>query len=215
MGRPKEALRLPDGRTMIGAVIEALGALCRRVVIAGGPRTPAPDDPSVAHINDLRPGQGPLGGIEALLASGLDDEYLVCPCDVPLVTADLLARLTADTTTAAATVFHVEGETVVRPLPARIAADSLPVVRRLLDVGRRAVHDLMREVGAQQVAITSAEATPLAAADTPQDFDAIVRTLRRKPRGRGPGRGSEPPCRTSPPPIDPPTTRSSTGSPRS
>lgn len=161
MGRPKQELTLPDGRTMVDAVGAALRPLCDDVVVvgAGGP------------IADLRAGEGPLAGIEALLESDLDDAYLVCPCDVPLMTADLLGRLVAAPGPAA--VFRVAGEPGARPLPMRLPAAALESVQWLLDRGHRAVQSLLPLLGATEVVLTTREAAPLANVNTPQDWEAI------------------------------------------
>jgi molybdopterin-guanine dinucleotide biosynthesis protein A len=163
MGRPKHSLRLPGGTTMLEAVAAALGAVCAQVVVVGDVET------GLRRIADLRPGQGPLGGLEALLASGLDTQYLVCPCDVPLVTPVLLARLTAPSDKPA-TVYRVEGEPDFWPLPARIAAGALDVARSRLDRGERAVHDFMRALRLEVVAVSKEDAGLLANVNTPEDF---------------------------------------------
>lgn len=89
MGTPKHAIALPDGRAMIEHVADVLRQVCPRLVVLG-PDSPLPGVPA---IPDLRPGLGPLAGIEALLASGLDDTYLVVPCDMPRLTAEVLQAL--------------------------------------------------------------------------------------------------------------------------
>ncbi len=166
MGRPKHALRLADGTTMIEAVTRALAELCRQVVVAGAVET------SLKSIADLRPGAGPLGGIEALLASGLDTQYLVCPCDLPLVTATLLRRLT-EVSGAVATVFRVAGEPDFWPLPARLSATALDRVRQHLDGGRGAVHELMRTLDPEVVVVERQQAQVLANINTPSDYEAL------------------------------------------
>jgi len=166
MGRRKDSLPLPDGRTMLAAVAAALAETCRDVVVVGDAET------VMTRIEDLRPGQGPLGGIEALLASDLDSDYLVCPCDLPLVTAALLRRLTV-VTGAVATVFHVDGEPAFWPLPARISAEALFLVRGHLDGGRRAVHDLVRALDPAVIALPRDEARALANVNTPSDYEAL------------------------------------------
>ncbi len=166
MGRRKDALPLPDGRTMLAAVAAALAETCRDVVIVGDAET------LITRIEDLRPGQGPLGGIESLLASNLDTHYLVCPCDLPLLTTALLRRLTT-ATGAVATVFRVDGEPAFRPLPARFSAEALFLVRGHLDGGRRAVHDLVRALDPAVIALPRDEARALANVNTPSDYEAI------------------------------------------
>lgn len=177
MGRPKHALPW-EGSTMIEAVAAALRQSCRRVIVVGAAGAGSPT------IADLRAGQGPLGAIEALLASGIDSEYLVCPCDLPLVRGSLLARL-AWPATEMATVFRVEGEAGFRPLPARFSAEALGAVRAHLDRGERAVHDLLRAIRPQEIALSAAEAQQLADLNTPQEYRSARRLgVRAKSAGR-------------------------------
>ncbi len=163
MGRPKHALELPGGRTMIEAVVSALSHVCRNVVVLGDA------DLGLKRIDDLRAGHGPLGGIEALLASGLDEQYLVCPCDVPLITPVILRRL-AVVTEAPATVLRVDGEEDFWPLPARIAATALDAVRSALDRDDRVLHELMRGLGPQVIDVSRDDAANLANVNTPDDY---------------------------------------------
>ncbi|MCI0630301.1 MAG: molybdenum cofactor guanylyltransferase [Phycisphaerales bacterium] len=97
MGRPKQDIVLSDGQTMLGRVVGTLAGVCEHVVLVGVNAAESTNlaglDRPVRSVGDLRPGLGPLGGIEALLASGLDAEYLVCPCDVPMINARLLLKL--------------------------------------------------------------------------------------------------------------------------
>jgi molybdopterin-guanine dinucleotide biosynthesis protein A len=166
MGRSKHDLALPDGRTMIEAVVAALAAVCARVVVAGDA------DVGLPRVADLRADQGPLGGIEAVLASGLDSQYLVCPCDVPLITGALLRRLLA-APPARAAVFRVEGEQGIRPLPARLSADLSGKVTALLDENRRAVGDFVRSVEPVVVPLDRAEAALLVNVNTPAEYEAL------------------------------------------
>ncbi len=182
MGRPKASLPLAGGRTMIETVAETLGAVCRSVVIVGS-ADPASEGPSLRQIADLRPGQGPLAGIEALLASGLDTEFLVCPCDVPLVAAGLLARLTAPCGSLA-TVLRIGAENAFRPLPARLSAASLDRARAQLDRGERAVHAFIQSIDPHVVDIPREAADQLLTANTPEEYEALVKEGTRD-EGRG------------------------------
>lgn len=172
MGRPKHELKLPDGRTMLEAVAEALGEVCARVVVTGDIET------GLRRVADLRPDQGPLGGIEAILASGLDAQYLVCPCDMPLVTGPLLRRLTGPAESGA-TIFRIEGEDSVLPLPARISADLLETVEALLDEQQRAVRLFIGSVETDVITLAPAESRLLANVNTLQEYEAITRAWPR------------------------------------
>ena len=174
MGQPKQSVALDGERAMIEFVIDALAAVCRRVVIVGKAGSAHARGGEV--IDDLRPGLGPMGGIESLLASGIASQYLVCPCDVPFITSESLGLLLADTKQLA-TVFRREGAGEVDPLPARISAGALPVVSRLLDRGRRSVYELMRELGASEITMPRSREPELLNVNTPADFAAAQQRL--------------------------------------
>ena len=174
MGRTKALLPLPDGRPMAQAVAETLAQVCRDVVIVG-PAEPVATLARWRHLPDARPGLGPLGGIEALLASGLDTAFLVCPCDVPLVSAGLLRGLTA-TGGRPASVFSLPGEGPC-PLPIRIEAGCRPAVERLLAEGRRAVCELLAVLAVHTVEVPESRARELVNVNTPQDYAALRPTV--------------------------------------
>ena len=139
-----------------------------------GSADPASEAPSLRHLADLRPGQGPLAGFEALLASGLDTEYLLCPCDVPLVTAGLLERLTAPCGSLA-TVLRIGDEDAFRPLPARLSAASLDRARVQLDGGKRAVAAFIQSIDPHVVDMPREAADQLLNANTPAEYEALKR----------------------------------------
>lgn len=159
LGQPKQNVTLPDGRTMIEHVHDALSRLCDRVIVLGDCKAL----PALQRMRDLRSNQGPLGGIEALLASGIDAHYLVCPCDVPRITSDVLGSLLIRTDRPATTF---EGH----PLPARIDAAALPVVQQLLNDEHRAVRRLMDALDARRVAIPADDEKLLCNVNSPGDL---------------------------------------------
>ena len=176
IGSPKHALSLPDGSTMVEAVATALGAVCERLVILGAEDVM----PALPHVADLRPDCGPLGGIEALLASDIDTQYLVCPCDLPFVTSELFNTL-LQPSQAAATVLHLEGSEQIEPLPARISAEALDATKRLLDEGRRAVYQLMKTIDVEKISAHKAWSKLLTNVNTPQEYAALAQCTRTNP----------------------------------
>ncbi len=166
MGRRKDSLPLPGGPTMLAVVHSVMAEVCESVVVVGDAETDLP------RIEDLRPGQGPPGGIEALLATGDDTQYLVCPCDLPLITPSVLRRLTEPGPVA--TVFQVEGEADFWPMPVRVSVQALDALRSNLDEGRRAVHDLVRELCPEVIAVSREEAAALANVNTPDDYERLL-----------------------------------------
>lgn len=176
MGRDKAAIVLRDGRRMMDAVGEALRQACGEFVIVGGTFAASnenePSANSIARLPDLRAGLGPMGGIEALLASNLAKEYIVSPCDLPLLTADALRPLLQHRDTPA-TVMRFAGGPQFEPLPARLSMAALPVVRRLLDEGHRSVWRLMQALPAAVVDVDDQHALALRNVNTPEDLSTI------------------------------------------
>ncbi len=151
---------------MLECVADAMSAICSPVVLVGATESPPA---GWASVPDLRLDQGPLGGIEALLASGLDEHYLICPCDMPLVTTSMLAALTVSTE-AHGTVLRIEDEPRPRPLPIRLSAAALPPLRRQLDAGHRAVHELLDALDLEIVSAPRSSAHELQNVNTPEDL---------------------------------------------
>ena len=178
MGEPKHAMALPDGRTMMDAVGDAMRSVCRRVVVVG--QTNFVRTRGYVEIADLRPTAGPLGGIEALLASSVDSQYLICPCDMPLMTADLLTQLISDSS-ALAMAFAFADDPAPIPLPMRLCADALPMVRWLLDSDQQAVHQLLREISADLVRVPRSAAVELQNVNTPAEFSEVCRLFHCRP----------------------------------
>ena len=179
MGSPKHLQPLPDGRTMLEHVRAALAPICTRIVIVDA------HSPDIAAneqdvIRDLRPNVGPLGAIEALLASGRDSLFLICPCDVPLINGDLLRLLLQEPQTLAS-VFQIEGQREPESLPARIRAEALPVVRRLLNAQQRSVWKLMKELQPHVVSITEAQAGALHNVNTTKEYEEALRLMNAHP----------------------------------
>lgn len=169
MGAPKHDLKLPGGRTMIQTVFDRVEEICECIVILG------PDEilPDLPHVHDLRNDQGPLAGIEALLASDLDEHYLVVPCDVPLITVELLRRLTIESDSMV-TVYRIEGSDTLESLPLRISAMARNAATNHLNAGRRAVHRLLNDVTRHEVILSPAETSVLRNINTPEAFSGLT-----------------------------------------
>ncbi|MFM1832575.1 MAG: hypothetical protein RLZZ461_891 [Planctomycetota bacterium] len=174
MGVPKAELRLPDGRSMAERTRDMLREICHDIVFLGDPHGVAGHD----RIDDLRADEGPLAAIEALLASARAPQYLVVPCDLPLLPSALLLRL-REGDPDGLTCFDFAGEDGIRPLPCRIAAEQLRAVVRGLDAGQRSVHRLIETLGesATRVRLASRESELLLNVNTPEDFERACRRL--------------------------------------
>ncbi len=173
MGALKEGLRLPDGRPMLAHVLDALKSVCDRVAVVGACRGFAVPD-GIIHIPDLRPGEGPLAGLEALLSSGLDDAYLVAGCDQPFLTPDALAQLAAGRGDMPR-FFRSEDGTGHDPFPGYFPATLAVDVTAALDRGERSVRRFLRSFPVAWAALPVADAATLRGCNTPDDFAEAVR----------------------------------------
>ena len=175
MGRPKEGVILWDGRPMIEHVIESLAALCRRVVIVGachGLRVAPGLD--IIRLADRNPGQGPLAGIETLLASGLDSGYLIVACDQPLLTPHRLRPLLDDADPAVPRFFRAQDGTELDPFPGYFPAAWLPMVRDALARDQRSVRALVRRTRVAWVSMSEVLWADLRSVNTPADLADLI-----------------------------------------
>lgn len=142
MGRTKHDLSLEDGRMMVELVLEA----CREVtdqVVVSGPEVILPDLP---HVTDRVEGGGPLSGLDALLASGLGDRYLVVPCDMPGLLGEDLLRLVR--TEGDLVVFAHDAKEPPRSLPAVFHARLGPSITERLESDDRSLHGFISNLDA-------------------------------------------------------------------
>ena len=80
------------GRTILDYQIRELSQIADDILLVGSGRAkPAPA--GLRLIVDRHPDCGPLGGLDAALAEARDDAVIVMACDMPCVTAPLLAHL--------------------------------------------------------------------------------------------------------------------------
>lgn len=138
-----KALLMVDGQP--NAV--RLAGVLRRV--AAGPLLEVgPGRSGLPSVEEERPGEGPLvalaAGSRALAGLGWHGASLLLACDLPRLSAEVLAVLAA---------WPSEGSVVPllagapQPLCARWSPSDLEVARRLAAQGRRAMQDLLAETG--------------------------------------------------------------------
>ena len=114
-------------------------------------------------IDDLRPGAGPLAGLEAALSYGAREGYevvFVLACDLPLVGADLVldvlrVRQLKESLDTAAGAWAVaasrDGVPNFEPLCAAYSITCLPIAAALLDRGEGAAWRLFEAVDGTRV----------------------------------------------------------------
>jgi molybdenum cofactor guanylyltransferase len=173
-GRDKSQLRI-GGRTILDAQIAALGARVTRVFVVGaGGR--AGHVPPLIQVADRAADCGPLGGLDAALAAAGDESVLLLACDMPNVTAPLLAYLIDSLDDADAVVPRTERG--YHPLCAVYAQSCRVPVQRRLERGQLRMRDLLgdlrvRSVDVAEVARFGDANYLLANVNTQTDLDAL------------------------------------------
>ena len=153
MGRDKALLPLHSG-LLIEHIAANVAAAAGTVALIGEPDRYM--HLAVTCLPDLRPGMGPLAGIEAALESGRGELNLIVACDMPGLEADWLQRLVQEARdTDALCLVSRDASGMVHPLCAVYRSGCLPAVQRALDAGRLKLMDVVRELGASTFEISS------------------------------------------------------------
>jgi len=146
-GRDKGAL-LIGGRSIRDRQIAELATLTDDILVVGNGGAPAgllpPGSPPIRFIADRVAGCGPLGGLDAALATAREEPLIVVACDMPFVTKALLGHLAS----------VVGGEDVAvpfdergpHPLCAAYAPRCGAAVACRLEEGRLAVRGLLDDL---------------------------------------------------------------------
>ena len=147
-GSPKHLLNI-DGESVLARTTRLLTDALGEPPLTLGPN------------EDLRPGHGPLAGLEAGFLTSDAKHLLVVACDYPGLTDDVLARLRD---APEADVAMPEGH----PLVARWHRRTLPAIQTALDEGRRSV---MRLLDGLEVVHVDAPKAALHNVNTPEDLE--------------------------------------------
>ena len=149
MGQDKARLKV-DSRLLVELVASAVAQAAGSVALVGNPR--AFEDLPFECLPDLRPGLGPLAGLEAALASRRAEFNVVAGCDMPGIKPAILARLLVlCVETGALCTLMRDASGRRHPLCAVYSSDCLPFVRRALDAGRLRLLDLVEELKAVEL----------------------------------------------------------------
>jgi len=182
MGKPKAALRLPNGETMGERAVALLRDLCRDVLLLG--TAPLPEGiADLPRIEDRRPGEGPLAGLEALLASGRDTAYLVIPCDMPLLDESIL-RLLVRSDPERSALFAAPGSSF-HPFPLRINSSAGPDLTRFLEEGGRTMRRFLESLSPRFLTLPAEAAGSFRNVNEQADLDEPELARRLPPAGGG------------------------------
>jgi molybdopterin-guanine dinucleotide biosynthesis protein A len=170
MGQDKARLLL-GSRYLIEQVAETVSQVTDSVMLVGRPEMFT--DVKIRCLRDMRPGLGPLAGIEAALLSSRadfgDTLNLVVGCDMPGLRSNWLVQLlSAALETGALCVAAKDSAGKTHPLCAVYRSACLPVIQGALDSGRLRLMDLLANVGAVELPIGDV----IANVNTPSEWAA-------------------------------------------
>lgn len=139
MGSDKAEMRL-GGLTLLEIAVGKLRRICAEVVVVGQREcVPA----GVRMIPDVRPGCGPLGGIEAALRDVGGRRAMFLPVDMPFVPAQLLEKIAGEWIGSEARVCLAVVDGRVQPLVSLLRPEVLEAVRDALARGEYRVRPVL------------------------------------------------------------------------
>lgn len=141
MGRDKAGLTL-EGQSFLNRMTEGLAPLFDQVYVS----VDRPGRyPGRRELPDLRPGQGPLAGLEAAFLRTGAEEVFLAAVDLPFASPNLARRVVAAAGDGDACVIR-RRDGGAEPLFALYRRSCLPALTACLDEGRRAVKALLERV---------------------------------------------------------------------
>lgn len=188
MGQDKALLELLDGTTLLECQLRRLSSLVPEVVLSVRDRNYAFLQKRLTACGRVRllPDEtdevGPLGGIASALGKAEREHFagvLVLPCDMPLITEGLLARLTGFWHEAPETLVTAleESSGRVYPLSAVWSVEALPFVRKALVSGDYSLRRAVDGKYWRTLVLAPEEDVLLANANTPQEWQEIRKRL--------------------------------------
>ena len=142
-----KALEKVGRESLLQLAVNALGALCRRIIVVIGKERTLPSlnpGADIEVVSDIYPGKGSLGGIYTGLASSEPDYNLAVACDMPFLQVPLLRYM----------VEQAEGYDAVLPRSARgieplhavYGRSCLPHLLATIAADRLSVRYILRDI---------------------------------------------------------------------
>ena len=162
MRTPKQHVKLPNGETMLEAMLSFAKETAKSTVVVGG------EVEGLQSIHDRRNKGGPVAGIEALLHSGLDDRYLVVGCDMPMLQIKDVQPLLEFRRTA---VFQSKNQ--LQPLPLLIHTEELERCTTYLNSGKKSLLGFIESTVYESIEIDLTNNPILTNINSPEDLSRL------------------------------------------
>ena len=175
MGGRDKAFAAIDGEPIAVRTVRLFQGLFEQVIVS----TNRPErfaSFGVETVPDLRPGCGPLAGIEAAMLASRHPWMFVVACDMPGLDADVIRWLLERPRASDAVVPRWEAD--VEPLHALYAVHTLHAVQECLAAGRHALRDFLPAirvdyVGEDELRALGGAARSLLNVNTPEELAAL------------------------------------------
>ncbi len=167
MGADKALLPGPDGVPLLLRIAAILQTITPIVHVIASPDL-------YGHLGlpvtpDLRPGQGPLAGIETALSLDLAEWNLILACDMPNLQADpLIGLIRQSFTSQSDCILSINPSGRPEPLCSLYRRTALPAIRDSLDRGVRKVTSALEGLQVAHFAIDNQEV--ITNLNTPQEW---------------------------------------------
>ncbi len=168
------------GKSLATWGLEALAAVCDHVGIISYDGSLS-NMLSVPVRPDLRPGLGPVAGLEAALAWARDEGcegVLLLGCDMPLVQAPTLRSLRANWSGSGVVVPQSTGPLGYEPLCGIYGLQIVDIVRAFLDSGRRSMEGLLGELEPTVLSPSGTNENTFLNVNTPQELARVEELMR-------------------------------------
>jgi molybdopterin-guanine dinucleotide biosynthesis protein A len=147
-----KALIEVGGKPMLARMCELLRGVVNEVNVVAPPERYL--SIGVKSVEDLWPGEGPLGGIVAALLNTRKsdpqcDWSLIVSCDMPFLTREWLAYLAERASKSSAQVVLPQSAHGPEPLCACYRTDAGPALRAVFERGVRKVTDALKQVNTE------------------------------------------------------------------
>jgi len=173
-GAPKGLLPLPGPahETLVARAVRVVREAGLRPVFIGHAPWLGDVAPDVPRWTDRHTGIGPMGGLATLLAQSDGVYAIALACDMPYVTAAMLARLASVETNAAIVAPRMTRGTGWEALCARYHRDRVSSVIEALVASRRyALQAAFDELPVEPLLLGDSEAAALRDWDAPSDVE--------------------------------------------
>lgn len=169
-GRDKSAL-VVDRQPILDRQLAQLALVPNliEVLIVGGTAT----RDGARRVPDVVPGSGPLGGIHSALTHARGDAVCCLACDMPYVSAALVARLFDELDAGGADIVVPRTDRGYHPLCAIYTRACLDPIAKRLAERKLKVLDLFADVRSRVVTLVNDDVRLVVNVNTPEDFGAL------------------------------------------